>query len=93
MSLLPYIVSELVNDRYDPVERLYDQHFGLCLRNEDIYRRPVSALEMAGPILAGYLRPYRHVMPEESGISTIQDEKDQFKVSDLLSLGCIYLNA
>jgi len=85
MSLLPYIINELVNDRYDPVERLYDQHFGLGLRNEDIYRRPTSSLGLTGPILSGYLRPYRHVLPEESGISTVQDEKDQFKVSGSLN--------
>ena len=81
MSLIPYLVNELINDRYDPVERLYDQNFGLGLRNEDLYRRPTSSLGLAGPILSGYLRPYRHMVPEESGISTVQEDKDQFKVS------------
>ena len=81
MSLLPYIVNELINDRYDPVERLYDQNFGLGLRNEDLYRRPSSALSLAGPLISGYLRPFRHLIPEESGTSTIQDDKDQFKVN------------
>lgn len=81
MSLLPYIVNELINDRYDPVERLYDQHFGLGLRNDDVYRHPAALLGLAGPSLSGYLRPYRHLTPEDSGISAIKDDKDEFKVS------------
>lgn len=81
MSLLPYIVNELINDRYDPVERLYDQHFGVGLRDSDLYRRPTSVAGLTGPILSGYLRPFRHLVPEESGVSSIQDDKDQFKIS------------
>nr|ABM55532.1 putative small heat shock protein [Maconellicoccus hirsutus] len=83
MSLLPYIVNELVRDsydRYDPFSPLYDQHFGLGLLNDDLYRRPaISAFST--PVLAGYLRPHRHSHPENSGISTIVNQKDQFKVN------------
>lgn len=84
MSLLPFIVNELVNDRYDPVERIYDQHFGLGLRNEDLYRPSLSHLGLTGPILSGYLRPLRHLLPEDSGISTVHDDKNQFKVRKLI---------
>lgn len=80
MSLLPYIVNELVRDAYDPLSSLYDQHFGLGLLNDDLYRRPAINAYTA-PILAGYLRPHRHSHPEESGISAISNQKDQFKVN------------
>jgi len=80
MSILPYLVNELVRDSVDPLSSLYDQHFGLGLLNDDLYRRP-SISAYSGPILAGYLRPHRHVHPEESGMSTIVNQKDQFKVN------------
>nr|AIU47040.1 heat shock protein [Phenacoccus solenopsis]QAX88058.1 heat shock protein 20.7 [Phenacoccus solenopsis] len=77
MSLLPYLVNELVRDTYDPFSRLYDQNFGLGLLNDDLLRRPA----ISTPILAGYIRPHRHLHPDDSGISTVANQKDQFKVN------------
>lgn len=88
MSILPYLVNELVRDSYDPLSSLYDQHFGLGLLNDDLYRRPAIS-GISGPILAGYLRPHRHSNADDSGISTISNQKDQFKVSFvILALSC-----
>lgn len=81
MSILPYLVNELVKDAYDPLTRLYDQNFGLGLLNDDLVRRPAYAA--APSILTGYIRPHRHLHPEDSGFSTIANQKDQFKVSIL----------
>lgn len=76
MSLLPYIVNEILRDTYDPLTRLYDQNFGSGLFNDELYRRPLVA---ATPLL-GYVRPHRHLLPEDSGVSQIVNQKDQFKV-------------
>ncbi len=78
MSLLPYIVNELVRDTYDPFSRLYDQNFGIGLLNDDLYRRPALS---AVPLLAGYVRPHRHMLPQDSGISTVSNQKGEFKVN------------
>lgn len=78
MSLLPYVVNEMLRDTYDPFSRLYDQHFGVGMLNDDLFRRTPA-------LFSGYLRPHRFEVPEDSGISTIANQKDQFKVSNL---GC-----
>ncbi len=83
MSLLPHLINELVRpsyDRYDPINRLYDQNFGFGLLDDDLlYARP-SVLDLATPLLAGYVRPLRHQRPESSGVSSIVSDKDGFKV-------------
>lgn len=80
MSLLQYLLEDAIRDsyNYDPRSRMYDQNFGLGLLNDDLYRRPALA---SVPLLAGYLRPHRHTHLDESGVSTIANKKDQFKVN------------
>lgn len=81
MSLLPYVLNELIREpyeRYDPLSRIYDQDFGVGLLNDDLYRRSVLPTV---PLLAGYLRPHRHSHQDQSGVSTIANKKDQFKVN------------
>nr|QIB84795.1 HSP21.9 [Nilaparvata lugens] len=77
MSLLPYLFEELVDELQSPT--IYDQHFGLGLRNDDL-RRPSRRL-LAAPLHCGYIRPWRHVNSADSGVSTIQDDKTNFKVN------------
>ncbi|XKL67686.1 hypothetical protein PGB90_003177 [Kerria lacca] len=78
MSLIPYLVNELVKDAYDPFSRLYDQNFGVDLFNDDLLTRRPSSL----PYLANYyVRPFRHLHPNDSGMSVISDQKNQFKVN------------
>lgn len=81
MSLLQLLLDDAIRssyDQYDPRSRMYDQNFGLGLLNDDLYRRPALP---AIPLLAGYLRPHRHTHLDESGVSTIANKKDQFKVN------------
>lgn len=81
MSLLPYVVNELLSDPYDPLSRLYDQHFGAGLLDDDILMYRPSLNTLLGPMRAGYLRPVRPTVLENSGVSSISNQKDQFKVS------------
>lgn len=79
MSVVPYILNELLDDYYDPVSRLYDQNFGSSLFGSDLRRVP-SVTGLTTPFLSGYLRPLRAIQPQDSGVSSIVNEKDNFKV-------------
>lgn len=81
MALLPHLLHELLHDarERDPVSRLFDQDFGIGLLNDELYRPSIGALTT--PLLAGYVRPLRHVIPDDSGVSSITRDKDSFKVS------------
>lgn len=80
MSLLPYVLNDAWND---PLTRLYDQHFGLGLLDDDISLVRPSLSSLVGPLSAGYLRMNRPFVLEESGVSAIENEKDKIKVSAL----------
>ncbi|XP_065212833.1 alpha-crystallin A chain-like [Planococcus citri] len=83
MSLLPFVLNEL-DDLYRPrsaLDSLYDQNFGLGLLNNDLVLRRPSAGALSVPIRSGYLRLLRPSILEESGISSIADEREQFKVN------------
>lgn len=80
MALLPYLLNDLLNERErDPVSRLFDQDFGVSLLNDDLYRPSIGTFTT--PLLTGYIRPLRHVIPDDSGVSTVTRDKDNFKVS------------
>ncbi|KAK7571808.1 hypothetical protein V9T40_014280 [Parthenolecanium corni] len=81
MALLPHLLHELLHDarERDPVSRLFDQDFGIGLLNDELYRPSIGALTT--PLLAGYVRPLRHVIPDDSGVSSITRDKDSFKVN------------
>lgn len=79
MSVVPYILNELLDDYYDPLSRLYDQNFGSGLFSNDLRRAP-SLAGLSTPLLAGYLRSHRHIQPQDSGVSFITNDKDSFKV-------------
>lgn len=79
MALIP-LLSELLDDHRRPsISDLYDQHFGLGLWNNDTLR-PTSALLLA-PLRSGYLRPWRNLEANSSGVSAIHNDKNEFKVS------------
>lgn len=82
MALLPYLVNGVFDD-YDPYfsTRLYDQNFGLGLLNDDMFIRPPSFSSLATPLHSGYLRALRHLQPEDSGVSTVSNKKDEFNVT------------
>ncbi|XP_046403920.1 protein lethal(2)essential for life-like [Ischnura elegans] len=69
MSLLPFLLDEV-----DRPLRLFDQDFGLGLRLNDLYQ-PVPNL-----VKLGYYRPWRHVAGQQSGMSSVQADKDGFHV-------------
>uniref|UniRef100_A0A1B6FS92 SHSP domain-containing protein n=1 Tax=Cuerna arida TaxID=1464854 RepID=A0A1B6FS92_9HEMI len=73
MSLMPYILNELLNER---PSSLYDQNFGLGFNPH-----PYEGGLLVAPLRAGYLRPWRHTHQDRSGISSLVSDKDGFKVS------------
>lgn len=79
MSLVPYLVNELLNEPYyryggySPINRLYDQHYGGGLLNDDLFTNR--------PALYNYLVP--RIQFEDTG-ATVSNEKNQFKVG----IGC-----
>lgn len=77
MSLVPYLVRDLLNDPiydgyYSPIGRLYDQHFGGGLFNDDLF--------INRPALYNYLNQVPRLRFEDSG-ATVSDDKNQFKVN------------
>ncbi|XP_022194728.1 alpha-crystallin A chain [Nilaparvata lugens] len=69
MSLLPYVMRDFVDDFYQPA--FFGDHFGL---------RPSTVLSSV-PLQAGYLRPWRLLESQDSGISNIEEDPDNFKVN------------
>lgn len=77
MSLLPLLVSELLDEINNPTPTLYDQNFGLGLHPSiEVQPRLLNV-----PLNSGYLRPWRHVTSGNSGLSSLHDSKNDFKVN------------
>lgn len=74
MSMVPYIVRELIRDMDRPT--IYDQNFGLGLSPHDMLDHGI----MSAPLMSGYLRPWRALNQVDSGLSNIINDKDSFKV-------------
>jgi hypothetical protein len=72
MALLPYL-----DDLMRPMVDLYDQNFGMGL--DDLFM-PTRSL-LAGPLRSGYLRPWRHIAPINSGVSNVKIDNEGFKVN------------
>jgi len=51
---------------------LFDQNFGLGLMNEDLYQPMMSR---------SYIRPWRHLTRQQSGVSNVINDKDKFQVN------------
>ncbi|XP_049943076.1 protein lethal(2)essential for life-like [Schistocerca serialis cubense] len=75
MALTP-LISHLLED-VDRQMSLFDQNFGLGLTHDDLLLPRLSIV----PSLSGYYRPWRHLAARNSGVSTIQNNKDGFKVN------------
>lgn len=67
MSLVPYIVNELLGELDRPA---YDHHF---LHPYERLRSPA--------LHVGYMRPWRLLHNEDSNISSVTNDKDGFKVN------------
>ncbi|KAI5695745.1 hypothetical protein M8J75_002867 [Diaphorina citri] len=75
MSLIPYLLNELEDLAYP---NIYDQHFGLGYSPRDLLP---SARVLSVPLRSGYLRPWRHVLESESGVSNFDLDKEGLKVN------------
>ncbi|XP_063216547.1 protein lethal(2)essential for life-like [Bacillus rossius redtenbacheri] len=74
MSMMPLLLRDWWDDADRP-SRLWDQHFGLGLRGDDLLA-PVAPLLKS----RGYIRPWGLLGRQNSGLSTIAADKDSFKV-------------
>ncbi|KAK9502212.1 hypothetical protein O3M35_011023 [Rhynocoris fuscipes] len=80
MSLLPYLINELLDDYRRPtLGDIYDQNFGMGLLNNEILM-PRTTL-MSAPLRCGYLRPWRNISADDSGVSTIESNSKEFKIN------------
>lgn len=74
MSLIPLLYRDWWDD-FDRPARLFDQNFGLGLRRDDLLSSWNSPL-----LRTGYIRPWRDLVRQSSGSSTVQLDKDKFQV-------------
>ncbi|CAH1390510.1 unnamed protein product [Nezara viridula] len=79
MSLLPLLHELLDDERRNPLNDLYDQHFGGGLRNNEILQ-PTSSF-LLNPMRSGYLRPWRNLTVGDSGISSIKADKTGLQIN------------
>nr|ABC84492.1 heat shock protein 20.5 [Locusta migratoria] len=75
MALTP-VIRHLLDD-VDRQMSLFDQHFGMGLTHDDLLFPRMSVV----PALSGYYRPWRHLAARNSGVSSIQNNKEGFKVN------------
>jgi len=68
MSLVPYLVNELLSELERPA---YDHHWAY---------HPYERLSIT-PLRTGYLRPWRALRQDNSGVSCVTNDKDGFKVN------------
>ncbi|CAH1390506.1 unnamed protein product [Nezara viridula] len=79
MSILP-LLHELLDDRRrHPMCDLYDQHFGRGIWNNEILQ-PTTAF-LLSPMRSGYLRPWRNMNVDDSGVSSIQADKSGLHIN------------
>jgi len=75
MSILPFLLDELSRPT------MYDQHFGLGLLDDDMLVQPWHHGYTQPMLLRLYRRPSRLNSAAQSGLSLIQNNKDNFKVN------------
>lgn len=78
MSLIPYLLNEL-EDLAHP--NIYDQHFGLGYHPHDLLQHFPTPRVLSVPLRSGYVRPWRHVLENESGVSNFGLDKEGLKVN------------
>jgi len=74
MSLLPYLLEELSRPT------IYDQHYGVGLLDDDLIIRP-RRYTRCPALMKPYHRQYRSSSAARSGLSCIQNDKNNFKVN------------
>lgn len=84
MALLPLLMNEIIDEVRRPplaLSDLYDQHFGLGLEGlvstRDVF--PSMRSFCVPALRAGYLRPWRQITREESGVSTVKNDEKEFR--------------
>lgn len=75
MSLLPYFLEEFSRPT------MYDQYFGTGLFDDDTIVPFNSMYHTVPSLTRRYLRPWRVVAAPQSGLSQIQNDKNNFKVN------------
>jgi crystallin alpha B len=75
MSLVPLFMGDMLDELHRPVS-LFDQHFGVGMLGDDLLSHSLVA-----PLRVGYYRPWRSQAARHSGVSHIQNDKDEFRVS------------
>ncbi|XP_026687087.1 uncharacterized protein LOC108253773 [Diaphorina citri] len=60
---------------------IYDQHFGLGYHPHDLLQHFPTPRVLSVPLRSGYVRPWRHVLENESGVSNFGLDKEGLKVS------------
>nr|AGE92594.1 heat shock protein 21.7 [Ericerus pela] len=81
MSVLPYALNDWWYDARDPFSRLYDQHFGMGVFDDDIMLNRPSWAPLTVPLRSGYLRTLRPFVLEDSGVSSVENEEDKVKIN------------
>ncbi|XP_073996011.1 alpha-crystallin A chain-like isoform X2 [Rhodnius prolixus] len=80
MSLVPALINELLDDYRRPFfGNMYDQNFGMGLFNDEILTPRSSLLSV--PLRCGYLRPWRTLDADDSGVSAVTSDSKEFKVN------------
>jgi len=72
MSLIPLLFDDMIR----PVN-IFDQHFGMGMLDEDLMQPFPTYI----PMRTGYLRPWRHLARQQSGVSNVVNDKDKFQVN------------
>lgn len=96
MSVVPLMWRDWWDDFEPRPSRLLDQHFGLGLNRDDLLSGIRSPFRPAG-----YVRPWRTLGRQDSGLSAVTADKDKFQVlkfivsveaEDYFPLGIKYFN-
>lgn len=79
MSVVPLMFRDWWDDwdRWERPSRLFDQHFGMGLRRDDL----LSSVPTSSLFRNSYFRPWRTALTRQESSSTINITKDKFEVS------------
>ncbi|XP_044737499.1 protein lethal(2)essential for life-like [Chrysoperla carnea] len=78
MSILPYILQDILNDPWSQrSSRLNDQHFALGLANDDL----LEPFILPSLLSRNYYRPWRSAISKLDQGSTVVSDKEKFEVS------------
>ncbi|CAB0012696.1 unnamed protein product [Nesidiocoris tenuis] len=82
MALIPLLVNELLDEARRPsLTDLYDQNFGLGLCDDvfPVVHRVRNSI-LPSSLRSGYLRPWRLLAENDSGVSSVKSNENEFSV-------------